>query len=237
MRLSLPPTWRGQSKTLFLFREEYEAELLLLKRFLSGGNVFVDVGACFGIYTLLASQIVGDRGRVIAVEPAQHSFSVLERNIGLNRLRNVRAFRMALVDKNESVVLGHHEDTSRNSLLMKAKCAGGVARNTEVVPGERLDRLLADCGVSRVDMMKLDVEGAEELVLRGGSNVFASCRPRIIFEVNPAAATNLGLAPAGAWEFLETLDYRFYRLEESDNLKRLDALPTGGNVVAIPPRA
>jgi len=85
--------------------------------------------------------------------------------------------------------------------------------------------------VERADFIKIDVEGAEELVLLGAARVVES-RPRILFEVNREAAVRLGLAPEGAWELLRQLGYRFFRVVGRD-LKPLGTAPHGGNVLAL----
>jgi hypothetical protein len=77
IKLSLPPLWRGVSKLVYTFREDYEPELSLLDRFIPSGGGIVDVGANFGIYSLVASRLVGDTGHVHAFEPAQAAFDQL----------------------------------------------------------------------------------------------------------------------------------------------------------------
>ena len=82
-------------------------------------------------------------------------------------------------------------------------------------------------------LIKLDVEGAEELAFRGALPLIASSRPCVIFEINPRASQGLGLRPFGAWELLETAGYRFFSLVERGDLRKLCAPPAGGNVIAI----
>ena len=65
----LPPNWRGVEKLIFTFRDHYEPELGYLEKILSPGMTFVDAGACYGIYSLAASRLVGLEGRVLAFEP------------------------------------------------------------------------------------------------------------------------------------------------------------------------
>ena len=69
----LPPRWRGIEKLVFVFRENYEPELIYLEKVLSSKAVFIDVGANLGIYALVASRLVGRAGRVIAIEPSVQS--------------------------------------------------------------------------------------------------------------------------------------------------------------------
>jgi FkbM family methyltransferase len=232
MQMFLPADWRGIAKLLFAFRERYEPELCQLERFLSPGKVFVDVGACYGIYTLAASRIVGEQGRVIAFEPALRAFRVLQRNIVLNRVTNTLAYPLALADKQGKAQLYHHPNVGCDSLGRDHS----FTRITEEVETEPLDSVLRENSIDHVDLIKMDVQGAEELVLRGARKILDSSRPIVIFEfeVYPPCTIPLGLAPYGAWAFLENLGYEFFIVHQSGALQRQRSLPTDRNVVAIP---
>jgi len=162
----VPAQWRGISKLLYAFGEDYEPELIFLEKLLFRGGVFVDIGACFGVYTLAGSRIVGAEGKVIAFEPGTKAFSVLQANIRINNFTNVTAFRLALADRKTMLKLYHHPDASRNSLGTTEESA-----EYEEVQSQTLDATLHEAGVSHVDLIKMDVEGAEELVLRGGKRL------------------------------------------------------------------
>src|SRR5262252_8984864 len=84
--LQLLPEWHGSAKLIFTFRDDFEPDLATLESFLPSGAVMVDVGANYGIYSLAASRLVGGSGSVFAFEPARSTFSLLERNIALNRM-------------------------------------------------------------------------------------------------------------------------------------------------------
>src|SRR6266550_7977529 len=99
VRMFLPPKWRGIGRLIFAFREHYEPELTYLEKVLSPGKTFIDAGANFGVYTLVAGKIVGETGRVLAFEPSVQSFPVLHHNIALNGLMNASAYRLALSEK------------------------------------------------------------------------------------------------------------------------------------------
>src|SRR5258705_10763392 len=87
-----PAQRKGFGKFIFAFREYYEPELAYLEKVLSPGKIFIDVGANFGVYTLVASKLAGAAGRVIAIAPTSPSFPVLRQNIALNHFAYVRAF-------------------------------------------------------------------------------------------------------------------------------------------------
>ncbi len=230
MPIFLPPRWQGIEKLVFVFRENYEPELIYLEKVLSSKAVFIDVGANLGIYTLVASKLVGRAGRVIAIEPSVQSFPALQKNIAVNRLTNVLPLSVALAEKTAKTWLHHGINPGQNSFGKDPSC-NGVG---EEVVTETLDSVLLQASVDHVDLIKMDVEGAEELVLRGASRVVTSERPVIIFEFNPEAAQRLGLSPSGAWNLIEALNYEFFMVGPRGSLHRSDSPLPGRNVVAIP---
>jgi len=232
VRMILPPNWRGVGKLIYAFRDYYEPELLYLERVLSPGKVFVDAGANFGIYTLLASKIVGEGGRVISFEPSSRVFPVLRRNIELNGFKNVLAFPLALTDKPGRARLYYHSAVGCDSLGKDASFEQDAY--AEEIETESLDDVLKRNFVGRVDVIKLDVQGAEELALRGASEIVTSMHPVVIFEFFPEGAASLGLSPNGTWDFLEAQGYEFFIVDERGTASRLlSPPPTIVNVLAI----
>jgi FkbM family methyltransferase len=231
LRILLPAKWKGVEKLIFVFREHYESELNYLETILFPGKTFVDAGANLGIYTLVASRIVGPSGGVIAFEPSLQSFPVLEENISLNGFTNVLAVRVALSDKTGNAFLYHGSDAGKNS-LGSGPCAEPKG---EAVATQSLDEALHQLSVENVDVIKMDVEGAEELILLGASSTVTSHRPIVLFEINPEASGCLGLSPRGAWDLLAASDYKFYTIKQNGTLSTLGTMPMAlGNVVAIP---
>ncbi len=228
-KLDLPPLWRGVAKLLYAFRDGYEPELRYMAATLSPGMTVVDVGACYGVYTTVAGRAVGDSGLVLAFEPAEAAYAVLDHHVQLNGLGNVRLFRCALSDKAGEARLHHHPDPSRNSLA-----ADGCSPSSwEDVSVSTLDGVLEAQGVDHVDLLKIDAEGAEELILTGARSLLSRSRPTVIFEVNPAAARSFGLSKGAAWDILEKLGYRFFSVRGGLEPVRLDEPADGGNVVAL----
>jgi FkbM family methyltransferase len=228
-RMFLAAEWRGIEKLLFTFRENYEPEMSCLKTILSPGKVFVDAGANIGIYSVAASKLVAETGRVLAFEPSAQSFPVLKKNIALNRLTNVRAFPVALAQESGTAWLHRGPNPTLNSL---GKDPAWKQEGEEIVT-ETLDRALERAGIERVDVIKMDVQGAEELVIRGASRTITLDRPIVIFEVWPEGALLLGLSPAGAWELLKSAGYEFFEASRDGKVSRIETPPAIGNVIAI----
>jgi FkbM family methyltransferase len=229
LRMFLPANWRGVEKLIFAFREYYEPELNYLQQILLPGMTFVDAGACYGIYTLAASKMVGPQGRVMAFEPASRVFRVLRNNIALNGLTNVLAYRLALTKTRGKAHLYHHPNVGCDSLGKDPS----FTETAEEVATESLDNVLGKLPDSRVDVIKMDVEGAEELVLRGAEAVLGTKHPIVIFEIYPEGSVPLGLSPYGAWEFLDSLGYKFFVVDRRGAISRQKSPPRDRNVVAV----
>jgi len=218
---------------IYALRGQYENELLHLDRFISPGMVVVDGGANCGIYTVAAAKLVGMRGLILSFEPGAEAFALLRRNVVLNGLTNVRTYRAALSDKEGTAALYHHREGT-NSFSLGATDAGGEV--FEEVVTRTLVQVVREETALRLGLIKLDVEGCEELVLRGAISIIERHHPTVLFEMNGTAAARLGLRPIGSWRLLESLGYGFFSLMERGELCELNQPPTGNdpsNIVAI----
>lgn len=229
LQMFLPSNWRGVEKLIFAFREDYEPELQYIAQVLSPGMTFIDAGACYGIYALRASKIVGSGGRVIAFEPASRAFPVLRKNIELNRLTNVLAYPLALTEKKSKAWLYHHPNVGCDSLGRDHS----FTETAEQIATESLDNILRELAVDQVHVIKMDVQGAEELILRGASKILNSAHPLVIFEVFPEGTMPLGLSPYGAWELLHDMGYEFFVADGSGTLSKVKSPSANRNFVAI----
>ena len=230
-RLRAPSDLRYTSVTAFLLRDWVEPELRFLERLLGPGEVFVDIGANIGLYTLKGARLVGPRGRVVAIEPGAEARAQLEANLGLNAFPWVTVVGKAVSDADGEAVL-HHVDLGHDPQafsLIENLAADGRGEAVETV---RLDRLVADLALPRLDLIKIDVEGAEAMVLAGAQETLARFRPKIVFECNayPSARD----ATARAWGLLAGRGYHFLRLVE-DRFEPVDEPPQDFcNLVAAP---
>ena len=154
-----------------------------LRNFLRPGNTFLDVGANKGDFSLFAARVMADAGRVIAVEPETTNAEWIARSVTRNGYRSVDVARVALDDHDGEATLYLGEKSGWHSLV----AADGVATTGEMrVPTQTLDALLAARGVTRVDAIKIDVEGAEERVLAGAAQTFAGDHAMLVLlDVHP----------------------------------------------------
>jgi FkbM family methyltransferase len=228
LTVHLPAEWRGGPKLIYSLRDDFEPDLAVLDKFLSPGSVMLDVGANLGLFTLAASRLVGASGRVAAFEPTQSTFSILEKNLLLNGITNVMPLRIALSDHAGKARLYHEADFSRNSLV-----ADAAGQESEEVVTRTLDEVLPELKVGRVDFIKIDVEGADELVCRGAMQTLRTHCPAVLFEHNSSAAAKLSLDRNGTGGILRKLGYEFCALE-GEELVQLEAesLPEA-NILAV----
>jgi FkbM family methyltransferase len=231
-RLTVPADLRYTTITGYMMRENTEPELAALGRFLGLGGVFVDAGANIGLFSLMAARLVGPTGRVLAVEPGEESLARLDANLALNQLPQVKVIRAALGAEPGAARLFHvplGDDPQAYSLLPESG-----ATESEAVPVTTLDLLAEQEGLTRLDCFKLDVEGAEPMIIAGSRATLARFRPIVIFEVNTPIALARGDA-AASFEALTGMGYAIHRLDGAA-LTPLAAMPAEwGNLVAIHP--
>ena len=157
--------------------EPHTASLFKVER----GNVFVDIGAHIGRYTLMAARYAS---KVIAIEPDPSNFLLLRENIALNSFSNIITLQLALSrDQGRyRLYVAGGSDTARSSLEPEWRLDTAGRRKGVEVTGESLDNLIDSLGLQIIDWLKIDVEGHEVSVLEGGRYALAKTK-RLILEV------------------------------------------------------
>lgn len=167
--------------TLFNFEKATWAEFKL-----QYGDVFLDVGANIGWYSLNAAKIVGNEGEVLAFEPETENYLLLKENIRLNNFKNVAAFNLAAWNENGELNLILSSDSTLHTLnenFARQRSASYYSnQHTLKCTTRRLDDVLKDYHLKHLDWVKIDVEGAEIEVLEGLSKTLQETRPIIIIE-------------------------------------------------------
>ena len=147
--------------------EPYTTELF--KDALEPGATVLDIGAHVGYYTLISARLVGQRGTVYAFEPMPGNFAILTRNVTMNGHKNIVLARKAVADKNGKVRFLLSGVSGMHSLYPHR--FAGPSRGTVVVDAISIDRFLPG---KRVDVIKMDIEGAEPLALKGMRETIAN---------------------------------------------------------------
>jgi FkbM family methyltransferase len=190
------------SSRLYTLGETYEPEMWTqLMGSLRPGCVFVDVGACLGLYAVAAARRCGPQGRVVAFEPEPSLYRLLVENLSVNRLEGVvDALALAVGDRDGEVAFRAGRGAESRVVLVGSATDGAVTC-------VKLDSVLD--GTS-VDVMKIDVEGYEDFVVSGAQSLLSdeARAPSVVFiEVHPQAWPAFGTSGQSMLARLERLGY------------------------------
>jgi FkbM family methyltransferase len=201
-------------------------ELVVCERLLRPDSVFIDVGANQGEFTLFAAKRV-PRGRVVACEPMPQLYEQLRGNLALNKCANVTALNCGCGD-----VAGERElYTSRVDALNQSHNEGlasifaSARRDTAVarISVRTLDDIAAELNLERVDLIKVDVEGAEFQVVRGAAQLIERHKPALVLEVSESAFAAAGYTKSEFYGYLRARGYELFIIRRF------------GKLVPIPP--
>ena len=220
----------------------YEPEsMAAIRSVLPKGGVFVDVGAHCGMFTLLASSLVGPKGKVLAFEPSRREHERLVANIELNKLTNVITSTSAVADAaGEARLLiaeaGHagHNTTSKRFAYPAVRLAEAVT-----VPTVTLDEAFAQHGLDRCDVIKMDIEGGELPALKGAVGILAKFRPTLVLETFEKAMAANETSTGALTGWLAEHGYTFRDIDPTTGKIKagwVDEPTVSKNVVAIPKR-
>jgi FkbM family methyltransferase len=220
----------------------FEARLaLLLTRLAPPGGTVLDVGANIGSHTFPLARAVGESGRVLAYEPTSFGYGKLLANLALNPELAPRVVPV------HAMLVGGAEDTPEAVAFASWPLTGGAglhpqhlgrAMATDGARAVTLDDHLAEAGVTRVDLIKIDVDGAECAVLRGAAGTLALHRPVIVMEWAPYIHAELGHRLHECLSVVRGLGYTFegvetrrrYPADFSDGSVRL---PSGASINVV----
>jgi FkbM family methyltransferase len=208
-----------------LFNDFEADERDFMIRFLRPGDMFVDVGANAGLFTLIAARAVGPKGRVISFEPVSKTNKRLSENVGLNRFTNVQVEQCALSDATGkfSFMVAQDEMDGFNSF---ARPYMGENYAEETVSTMSWDEYAAKHSLQgRVTFMKIDVEGWETKVLQGGSGQLSrQDAPVLQVEFTDDAAKAAGSSCRENYRVLEGMGYQLYTYDRAGRILKPDAI-------------
>lgn len=194
-------------------------EAALVRAVLPAGGTFVDVGANIGFFTLLGAARVGPAGRVVALEPHPEIAAVLRGNVAMNALPHVQVMEVAAADAPGTAMLAGFEGGNWGvSTIAHGSAEGAPAFPVRCAP---LDAVLDEAGVSTVDLVKVDVEGAEPRVLRGMRDGLRAGRyRRVMVELHPWEWADAQAQFGEMAEQMRTAGYQGWLVEESAEAAR-----------------
>jgi FkbM family methyltransferase len=181
----------------------------LLYPLIKKDDVVLDIGTNIGETLLNFAKITGPGGYVYGFEPVKYNYDKCMVNVNLNDFRNLKVFRIALSDRNETLYF--EKATNRNSggIAMK-KEAGAEVDSVEALT---LDNFVSTHSIENITFIKLDVEGFETNVLRGGSAAIQRFRPVLFVEVD---AANLEKQNSSSEQLISLIESYGYSVRNSD---------------------
>lgn len=176
-----------------------KTELSIFREKIKPGMNVVDIGANIGLYTVIAARLVGPNGKVFAFEPEPENIAFLKKNIELNKLNNVIIYDCGLGERPGQVNLYKDKYNKGHHSIVRSDSAEGVIS----IKIDTLDNILSEYGSLKVDIIKMDIEGAEYFALQGMKKTLENNRNIKIFtEFYPKIIEKAGGKP---WSFLESL--------------------------------
>ena len=171
-------------------------------------GIALDIGGSYGYYALLLSRLVGEAGHVYCFEPDWHSFERLTQNLALNDRKNVLAVPICISNLSAGMVKWQSSDDQPWNSRMADPSQAASSPHLTAVPVTTLDEFVNVLGITkRIQLIKIDVEGAELEVLQGSVALLRNSRPPILCELHGADTAQR------VFEFLERLEYQWEKIE------------------------
>ncbi len=232
-KIKLDPVFDKNIENVIYERGVYEqGTVSVLLDFLSPENTFLDVGANIGFLSLIAAKQIGEKGSVYAFEPFPNTYDILKENKSLNSYDQIKTFAFALGNQTETKSIYPEKENRGGASIVNHISDGGID-----IDIKRIDDLTL---TTKVDVIKIDVEGFELEVLKGGQKIIINDRPKLIVE-HSMDRTNT----AEKFELYHWINdlgiYKIYKLKNGKEresalveIKSLADLPVHDNIFCIP---
>jgi FkbM family methyltransferase len=201
----------------------------LFHRLLKPEMMVVDIGAHVGYFTLIAAKQVGPAGKVLAFEPDADNHAALLKNIAMNDYQNITVAQKAVSEQEGSAQLHLTQTGSgRHSMFHH----GLPERGSVDIETTTLDATLKELGWPHVDLIKIDVEGAEVSVLSGMAQLLENQTDlKLVVEFMPELLHNAGVTPQQFFDKLTSLDPEIYFIDEANGIVPI-AVGDGSSLVS-----
>ena len=190
----------------------------LIRKNLRKWDVFLDIGANIGYFSLLASSIVGNEGEVLAFEPSSKNFAELQKNIALNNFSNISAIRHAVSNTATTKNLFYNPTNPGGSSLVENLHSGKEGESIETIV---LDDFL---GEKKIDFIKMDIEGYEYFAILGMKKILSQNNLKMIFEYSPTFyeklyPTDFAEKSVEMLDILAEVGFKLYYIDYRGHLK------------------
>ena len=190
-------------------KEETDYVASILKE----GDIFIDIGSNIGLFSLIASRIVGDNGLVISFEPSPKTFMRFIENMKLNNLKNIDARNIGLSDKSDELTF-YMSENGYDAWNSFAPSKDNKLEKEIKVQVSSLDLELKKINKLLIKLVKMDVEGWEKFVLYGGKDFFINYNPIVMVEFTEENTFNAGYPVHEIFDIMQDFGYVWYRIND-----------------------
>jgi FkbM family methyltransferase len=170
------------------------------------GMTIIDIGASEGSYSILTAKLLHDKGRVLAFEPDPDNCELLKENVKVNKFKSIEVHQYAL--SNVESIATFFPGGGLGSIVPRSPWYARFQRDPITVPVRKLDDVLSDLAISRVDVMKIDVEGSEILVLKGAEQTLRNNSVHLLMDIDVESNSER----TELYNLLNSFGYRMYRI-------------------------
>ena len=204
---------------LFYLGYYERAEENFLKLYLPYEGTFIDIGANIGVHSLTAAQLVGERGKVISFEPFSINYDRLIRNISLNNCNNIQTEKKALSSKTGVLEISYDSNSSNlGSVSIFSESNAG----TESIKSIKLDDYLSKQNLTGIEIIKIDIEGAEYEALKGMTETLSTFSPLILIEIDENILNRTQHNNEAVINLLKQFGYTQYYINQDGTLSSIN---------------
>lgn len=206
--------YRNDKLSELIYAQNYEAsERRFVLDYLKPGDVFIDVGANIGLFSIIAALSVGKNGQVISFEPASATYRRLCENIHLNDMASIiQTYLLAVSNIRETRQFNVSKGIYAAWNSFAVPVCDDRRFSKQMVDSVTLDDVVASNALPKISLLKVDVEGWELYVLWGAQSLLSSDQaPDILIEFTEATAASVGISLKEVYDWLIEQGYAFYR--------------------------
>ena len=221
---------------LYLFGAFEPVTVKVLKRLVKSGDTVLDIGANVGYISLVLAKCVGNSGKVFSFEPDSKNFASLKRNLALNADCNIEPIAKAVSDSHQPIRLYHAKfdfNAGAHSMLPSEKHSSDFVE----IEATTIDEFVTSHGLKKVDVIKIDIEGAEMKAFNGMTETLRNSRPLIVCELCEEHQVRAGYTTQAVKKWMaETFDMQAFKVMESGKLKEtpIEETHLADNIVFVP---
>lgn len=190
-------------------RDWFEDEIKFIRKIIQVGDNVIDIGANYGVYTLSAAKIIGPAGKIFSFEPASQTANILFNSIQINGFKNIVVEQKGLSNETGVTSLSLNINSELNSIFRDSNHTGP----SEVIEITTLDKCMELFQWGKIDFVKIDAEGEESNIIKGGLTFFQIKSPLVMFEIKAGKEVNMDLISQ-----FDLLDYKTYKLVPGLNI-------------------